>query len=214
MIRLRPFLLRTEFCDSDNSQIMDMACGIVHEVKDPIGQAKLIKEWVQDQIIYRSDFRRVKASETLKKRFGQCTNRSNLQIAFLRALGVPAGYAIASIPKKLFKLTSPPKFYEKISEPTTHVYCAVYDEKFERWRHFDVIPHKVLYRALQKLEKVELRNYNSQGESRYKSEYLVSEIHVHSNIDHLLKLSPRWLNGEYIRLANEHLERLEEKTSI
>ena len=213
MIRLTAFLLPTEFCDSDNFQIDTWAQMIIRGRgrKNPIEQAKLIKEWVQCHIKYRADFRNIKASETLSKGFGQCSNRANLQIAFLRILKVPAGYAIVGIKKELFKSTSPPEFYERISQPTTHVYCVVYDTKFERWRHFDLLPHLTLYRALQKIGKAELRSHNSEGESKYKSEYLASEICIHSNIDHLFKVPPRWLNEEYIKKANRYLKNLEKE---
>lgn len=209
MIKLTAFLLPTEFCDSHNLQIATWTQMIVKGKKDPIERAKLVKEWVQCHIKYRADFRNIKASETLSKEFGQCTNRANLQIALLRALGVPAGYAIVAIKKELFKPTSPPEFYERIAQPTTHIYCVVYDMKFERWRHFDLLPHQTLYNALQKMGKMELRSHNSEGESRYKGEYLASEIYVHSNIDHLFKVPPRWLNEEYIKVANKYLENLE-----
>jgi len=209
MIRLTAFLLPTEFCDSDNFQIDTWTHMIIRGKKNPIEQAKLIKEWVQHHIKYRADFRNIKASETLSKGFGQCSNRANLQIALLRVLKVPAGYAVVGIKKELFKSTSPPEFYERIAQPTTHVYCVVYDVKFERWRHFDSLPHLTLYKALQRMGKAELRSHNSEGESRYKSEYLASEICIHSNIDHLLKVPPRWLNEEYIKKTNRYLKDLE-----
>lgn len=204
MIRLEPFLLPTEFCDSDNSKIKALAHKIIHE-EDPIKQARLIKEWVEDHIFYRFDFLNVKASQTLKKGFGQCTNMANLQIALLRVLGIPAGYAIISIRKELFKSTTPPEFYKKIAPLTTHVYCVVYDEKLEKWRHFDAHSHK----ALRKVGKVDLRYHTPEGESRYKDEHLASEILVLANLDHLFKVPPRWLNEKYIKLANEYLENLE-----
>ena len=209
IIRLKAFLLPTEFCDSNNPRIIIRARKIVPGKTDQIEKAKLIMEWVQYHIKYRSDFRNFKASETLSKTSGQCSNRANLQIAFLRALGIPAGYAVVAIKKELFKPTSPPEFYRQISSPTTHIYCVIYDIKFERWRHFDVLPHPALYDALQKIGEAELRSHNSKGESRYRSEYLASEIFIHSNIDHLLRAPPQWLTGEFIEVANRYLKNLE-----
>lgn len=211
MIKLTPFLLPTEFCDSRNYQIVTWVQMIVKGKKNPIEQAKLIKEWVQYHIKYRADFRNIRASETLSKEFGQCSNRANLQIALLRASGVPAGYAVVAIKKELFLPTAPPEFFEQIAQPTTHVYCVAYDVEFERWRHFDLLPHLTLCNALHKIGKEELRSHNSEGESRYKSEHLASEICIHSNIDHLLKAPPRWLNKKYIKQANKYLENLEKK---
>lgn len=210
MIKLEPFLLPTEFCDSDNPEIETQAHRIVDGEKKLIKKAILIKEWVGSRIIYRFDFLNVKASQTLKKGFGQCTNKANLQIALLRASGIPAAYGVVAINKEVFKEVTPPEFYKKIAQPTTHVYCQVYDLKLGRWRHFDTTVHKDLQRVY-KSKNIELRTYTPQGESRYREKYLASEISTLANLDHLFKVPPRWLNEKYIKLANEYLENLEKE---
>ena len=99
------------------------------------------------QTRYTLDDKRSKASETLAKREGMCTNKANLQvsiwrakcstsyflhhslaaklcitrvqIALLRATGVACGYRMVHVTKECFRSPKTlPELFEKIHEPT------------------------------------------------------------------------------------------------
>lgn len=60
---------------------------------------RVAQAWVAKHIEYSFQDKSDLASDTLRKRLGMCTNKATLQIALLRALGIPAGYCVVHIYK-------------------------------------------------------------------------------------------------------------------
>ena len=61
--------------------------------------ADAVRAWVAERVAYSFKDRGDKATDTLSKRRGMCTNKATLQVALMRALGIPAGYCIVHIHK-------------------------------------------------------------------------------------------------------------------
>lgn len=189
LIHIDPFLLPSEVCDSDSKLILDKAKEIVDEA--PYTEAAyLIRDYVRNNIKYRLDFCTVKASETLMKGTGMCTNKANLQVALLRSLGIPAGYGLVYITKKVFEDDSDPEIYKKISEPTTHVFACVWLPELNRFCYHDATEQGKDYQKYM----VELP---WTGETMYKPCWIRGNIHIHSNLDHLFKAATRYTAEEF-----------------
>ena len=87
------FLKPTKFCDCDNQKIIAKAKALTQNDKTPKEAALSIIHFVRDQIAFKGGLI-VKASRTLKKGNGFCVTKSNLQVALLRAVNIPARYQI------------------------------------------------------------------------------------------------------------------------
>lgn len=116
------FLGPTVYCDTMHRSVIakahELSAGNLKE------SAVAIWDFVSD-MPYRFDVWGVRASETLAKGYGMCTNKANLQIALLRSLGIPAAYGIMKIKKEAFYSIGGTSFYEKINPQTVHVFCYV-----------------------------------------------------------------------------------------
>ena len=84
------YLKPTEFCESDNGEIKEKARELVKDAATQKDAALSIFHFVRDSIRFGFDFTDFKASYALKTRLGLCVHKPNLQIALLRAVGIPA----------------------------------------------------------------------------------------------------------------------------
>ena len=142
------FLKPTEFCDWNNNEIIVMAKELTKNDKTPKEMALSIFHFVRDQITFamcETD----KASETLKKRFGDCGTKTNLQVALLRAINIPANYHIASLRKECLKGIVSKSFYKLAPNVIqSHPWCECY--LAEKWVSCDTLFDKALTEGIYK----------------------------------------------------------------
>lgn len=69
-----------------------------------------------------------KASDVLKRGYGTCSSKTNLQVALLRSMGIPARFRLQSINARvLFENKVPPPFRdEEFAEEVIHYSAEVY----------------------------------------------------------------------------------------
>lgn len=93
---IRKYLLPTESIDSDDENVIAKAYEIVGEEFDLFIAVSKIGQWVNENIEYSLTSRNVEASlpasEVLEEKNGVCDELTNLFIAMLRSLGVPARF--------------------------------------------------------------------------------------------------------------------------
>jgi len=111
---LEEYLIPTELCDCDNPEVKQKANELIEGTKTLKEAALNIFKFVRDRILFAGDkLYPVKASETLKKGTGFCVPKTNLQIALLRAVNIPARYHQLELDKNclknIFNLDSFPK---------------------------------------------------------------------------------------------------------
>lgn len=124
---LPPFLLPTEVCDCAHPSIVALSRRLIPVGCSAARAAASVRTWVRTNVLYTLRDKSERASETLECREGMCTNKANLQIALLRAAGIPAGYVLCHITKDAFigpQLLD--EVYAMISPITLHVFCAAY----------------------------------------------------------------------------------------
>lgn len=124
---LDDFLKETKYCDFNNSEIGKLAHKIAYGYENQKDKATAAFYWVRDNILYRVGAWNRKASETLEEREGTCTNKANLLVALLRALGIPAGYGVMKVyGQRYFGPIAVPMLRKFIGEFSTHIYAVVY----------------------------------------------------------------------------------------
>lgn len=120
------YLNPTILCDSDSQEIKKKAHELIKRTKTPKEAALKIFYFVRDEIPYSFDFTDVKASQTLRTRLGLSFQKTNLQIALLRAAGIPARYHRVSCRKQLLRGIISSLLYLVLPEVNPHFWCECY----------------------------------------------------------------------------------------
>lgn len=210
----REFLAGTKYCDLEHPEIQKQVELLLSSCDNSkINQAMRIFDWVRDTVKYRFDYWNVKASETLQKTSGMCANKANLQIAMLRAVGIPAGYGVFRIRKETLRTIAYDEIYARSSDVIIHVYCRVFLNC--QWISADSTVDRELYEAAY-LEVPDWEYHAWDGQSHFQmaKKYIVEDLGMRWNIDEYMDIPPRFLNDEIIGKANRYIEKLRKPTSL
>ena len=207
------FLAGTKYCDVDNAEIQKQTEKLLSSCGDDVHSAVRIFNWVRDKVKYSFDFWNVKASETMRKMSGMCANKANLQIAMLRAAGIPAGYAMLRIRKEAIRTIANDEIYGKSSDVIMHIYCCVMLNG--QWISADATVDRELYEAAYlDVPNWEYLSWDGRNHFRISSSYIVEDMGLRSNIDEYMDMPHRFLTDDVIRRANNHIERLKSKVTL
>lgn len=124
---LERFLKPSKFCDCDNPEIQRLAKELTKDASNTREAAVKVFFFVRDKIKFGYPHLG-KASDVLKWRYGTCSSKTNLQIALLRSVGIPARFRLQLINARvLFEDKVPPPFRdEEFSGEVTHYSTEVY----------------------------------------------------------------------------------------
>jgi transglutaminase-like putative cysteine protease len=84
------YLITTEMCDHGHPLVQECVHKIVADGQSEREKAIRIFSYVRDTIRFSMAFSRSKASQILKLGYGECITKTNVQVALLRAIGIPA----------------------------------------------------------------------------------------------------------------------------
>jgi len=192
------FLAPTKFCDCDNQEIIKKAKELTENDNTPKEAALSIFHFLRDKIPYLVNYI-VKASETLKTGQGFCITKSNLQVALLRAINIPARYHHAYLKKEVLKDIVPVIVYENMQDIITfHPWCECYLSK--KWISCDTTFDKALVEALYKKNlrsKNEIPSIHWDGENDLNTmnTWMVEDKGTHESLDNLfLEIQKDWNN--------------------
>jgi len=136
------FLKSTKFCDCDNRRIKAKAIELTQNDKNPKETALSIFYFVRDHVPYIGG-PIVKASQTLKIGNGFCVTKSNLQVALLRAVNIPARYHVAHLRKDILIGIIPGIETDEIHDVITyHPWCECYLS--DKWISCEALFEKAL----------------------------------------------------------------------
>ncbi|MCD6408246.1 transglutaminase family protein [bacterium] len=201
----KEYLLPTKICDIENVDIRMRSYILTKNVFDEREKAIRIFNFVRDEIKYRFDYPFTKASETLKKGYGNCFNKTNLQIALLRSAGIYSGYRVYLIRKEVFKPIVPPEIYELINEPTVHVSAAVWIG--EKWIEADATIDYELYNCIYRnMENWKYGEWDGENDFTLPEKFIVEDQGIYSNIDLYLLNPPKFWNEKLLKEANTFIE--------
>jgi hypothetical protein len=86
---LRDYLVATKTCDCDNPWLQKRAKEIVGRASTPEEKARKIFYDVRDRFRFGFAYSRSKAAQKLKRGYGECGSKTNVQVTLLRASGIP-----------------------------------------------------------------------------------------------------------------------------
>ncbi|MCM8766546.1 MAG: transglutaminase family protein [Candidatus Omnitrophica bacterium] len=203
----KEYLLPTKICDVDSPDIKMKSFFLTKNSFSEKQKAIDIFNFVRDEIKYRFDYSYRKASETLKRGYGNCFNKSNLQISLLRSCGIYSGYKVYLIKKDVFLPIVPEEIYELISQPTIHVSCVVYLEG--RWIEADATIDFELYNHIYRnIENWKYVEWDGEKDISIHEKYIVENQGIYSNIDLYLLNPPKFWNDQLLEKANKYIEGL------
>lgn len=180
-------LISTGYCDFNHTEIRKRADLIAKDAEDVNRVASLSFTWVRDRIPFGFDLVRVKASETLRKGYGACFNKSLLLVALLRANGIPARFCSAPVNRWFIK----PYIGLQcllINHPFHH--CFVQIGLNDRWSFAEPALDRKTYDALFRPLGVKWGiEWDAANQDRLYLESLMGEPVVHEDIDRIIDMN-------------------------
>lgn len=140
------YLAATRLCDHDNSWIKQKAEEIIDGVSSSSEKALRVFLYVRDNIRFGLAYSRSRASKTLKRGYGECGNKTNAQVALLRAAGVPARFRWAQARTEILRHLIPDFVYKHMPPVASHFWgeCCLNGN----WISCDLLLDKPLYEGM------------------------------------------------------------------
>ena len=140
-------LRATKLCNSDHPAIRNKAKALAQSTDTPQDTALSVFYFVRDAIPFDATLDIwEKASETLGKRVNDYCNKVNLQVALLRAAGIPARCHLVQVSKEVLRAFIPRFIYDRLPSPVGHFWCECHLD--ERWLACETLFDEPLYRGM------------------------------------------------------------------
>jgi hypothetical protein len=217
---MQEFASSTEFCDCDNMEIMQKAEELAKDASSPKEAAMKIFNYVRDFPFAVSRLDK-KASKTLKEKKGYCVTKTNLQVALLRAAGIPARYHQVVLDKAVIKGIVSDSFYAKQEDTIWyHPWCECYLSG--RWIACDLYLDKDTYNSAIKqgiLTQEQMPSIDWDGENDLKIAipWMLKDVGTHSSYDEVCKdvmkkvKVPYFIMSLACTFSNQYTKKLREK---
>ena len=140
------YLKATKLCDCDNVKLKEKAKEISKDANTPRDAALKLFYFVREEILFGIDYPDTKASYTLKKGIGFCETKTNLQIALLRAVGIPARCHYVHLDKVLLRTITPRFMYDRMPTVVAHPWCECYLS--EKWIACEALLDEALFKGM------------------------------------------------------------------
>jgi hypothetical protein len=187
---MQEYVSPTEFCDCDCTEIKQKAEELTGDASSPKEAAMKIFNYVRD-ITFVISLPDIKASRTLKDGKGFCVTKTNLQIALLRATGIPARYHQVVLDKKVLKGLISDFAYNKLEGNIWyHPWCECYLSN--KWIACDLYLDKAIYNAAVKngiitKEKMPSIDWDGGSDLKIAAPWILEDVKIHSSYDEVSK---------------------------
>lgn len=210
---LTPYLATTGYCDVRHPEIQALAQYLAAEGGGSRAIAVRMFEWVRDEILYFLGPWGVTASHTLRRREGTCTTKSNLLVAMLRAVGIPAGYGILRVDAQQYWGAVGPAFLTRhAGSQSTHVHAAVYLDG--RWIRCDPSSDRQMagksQHYCQQNRLIEWDGISDRTDV-FRTEHVHANLGLHANIDEVLAKPMRRMTPETLAFTNRYIRFIREQ---
>ena len=149
------YLRPTKLCDFDEAtEIKAMAYSLTAGLVSEYQKLDTIRRFVKEfDYVYEDWY--IKASDTLHSKAGMCSGKTNLVVAMLRVIGIPARYRVFKVEAELMLFewitSQDEQIAQQMGEPyqeQDHVLAEVY---IDGWKAFDISRDTPLEKGLEKL---------------------------------------------------------------
>jgi hypothetical protein len=120
---MHDYLTATRLCDCDDPWLRRKAEEIIDGASTPEEKALKIFYCVRDEIRFGLAYSRSRASEILKRGYGECGTKTNAQVALLRAVEIPARYRWVQAKGKVLNHLIADFVYRNMPPVVSHFWC-------------------------------------------------------------------------------------------
>lgn len=120
------YLAATRLCDVDEPWLRMLAEGIVRDARTPEAKALRVFYHVRDAVRFSLAYSRSTASQTLKRGYGECGNKTNAQVALLRAVGIPARFHWVQAQSQALHHLVADFLYRNMPPVASHYWCECF----------------------------------------------------------------------------------------
>ena len=195
---LEEYLRPTELCDCENTEIINKSNELIGQDSRPKDAAIKIFNFIRDEIPFEANKADEKASDTLQRGSGFCVTKSNLQIALLRAIGIPARYHHVHLRKEILSGVIPAASLDLIPEGviTYHPWCECYLNN--NWVSCEALYPKKLVSELRQggfitKEQIPTIDWDGETDLILCTHWIVKDLGVTQNMDNVFrKVQAEW----------------------
>ena len=195
---LEEYLKPTELCDCGNPEIINKSNELIGQDSKPKDAAIKIFNFIRDEIPFEANKADEKASDTLQRGSGFCVTKSNLQIALLRAIGIPARYHHVHLRKEILSGVIPAASLDLIPEGviTYHPWCECYLNN--NWVSCEALYPKKLVSELRQggfitKEQIPTIDWDGETDLILCTHWIVKDLGVTQNMDNVFrKVQAEW----------------------
>lgn len=140
------YLKVTEMCDHDAPWLLQLTEEIVEGATTDTERAIKVFYYVRDRVRFGIAYSRSKASETLKRGYGDCVSKTNVHVALLRAVGIPARFRKAKVERVTLHHLISDLVYKQMPATVSHFWPECWLN--ERWISCEAFLDKPLYEGM------------------------------------------------------------------
>jgi hypothetical protein len=188
---LKAYIEPTEFCDCRNDVIIKKSNELIGQTSIPKDAAIKIFNFVRDEIPFEANRADERASETLQRGSGFCITKSNLQIALLRAIGIPARYHHVHLKKVILNGVIRKAILKYVPDIITyHPWCECYIN--DNWVACEALYHKELIADLRQggfitYEQIPSIDWDGETDLILCAPWIVGDLGVTQNMDNVFR---------------------------
>jgi hypothetical protein len=145
---MQDYVAATRLCDCDHPWLRQHAKEIADGASTPEEKALKIFYHVRDNIRFSLAYSRSRASQTLRRGYGECGNKTNAQVALLRAVGIPARYRWVQAKTVVLHHLIADFLYNNMPPVASHFWCECYLNG--KWVSCELLLDKPLYGGMLK----------------------------------------------------------------
>lgn len=211
----------TELCNSDDPLIMRKTREVINGAETPKEAALKIFHYVRDKVLFALDNFDVRASDTLRKGFGQYVTKTNLQVALLRAAGIPARYHQAVLSRDSLKgIISSIAYWRTPDRIWWHPWCECHLSG--RWISCDTLFDKGLYevcceRGIISKEQIPTIDWDGESDLNTMIAWILEDKGAATSLDGVFRkaqkeaLSPKIVTNILLYFSNRYTNKLRKR---
>jgi transglutaminase-like putative cysteine protease len=144
---MQQYLGPTALCDCENAALKALATQIVAGADTPEVASRRVFRYVRDGIPFNATLDiYLKASQALGRKVVDYCNKVNVQVALLRAAGIPARCHLVRVQKEVLRAFIPRFLYDRLPSPVGHFWCECH--LAGRWVACETLFDRPLYRGM------------------------------------------------------------------
>jgi hypothetical protein len=143
---MQDYVAATRLCDCDNPWFRKQAKEVIDGASTPEEKALKIFYHVRDHVRFSLAYSRSRASQILKRGYGECGNKTNAQVALLRAVGIPARFRWVQAKTEVLHHLITDLLYNNMPPVASHFWCECYLNG--KWISCELLLDKLLYEGM------------------------------------------------------------------